>query len=82
MDINGAVNKSSESLKSLYKEFVDLLGKQQPEFADDYEKFYRPFEKEGFRVLSFHFSEPGYLSNHPRFQNAVKRKIFLDEGPI
>ncbi len=78
----GVAPPSGERLEALHGEFVALLGEQQPEFADDYEKFYRPLEGEGFRIFRFHFCESPALSHHPRYAAGVKRKAIVDDGPF
>jgi phenylacetate-CoA ligase len=69
-----------ETLKTLHAEFVTLLSKQQPEFGEDYEKFYRPAEKDGLNIFRFYFNESPSLSE--KFQAATKRKIIVEKGPL
>jgi len=67
---------------ALHAEFVALLSEQQPEFGEDYEKFYRSAEAQGLRIFSFHFCQSPHLSQHSRFKSATKRKIIIEKGPL
>ena len=78
----GVAPPTGERLETLHREFVALLSEQQPEFRDDYEKFYRPLEGEGLRIFQFHFCEGPALSDHPRYASGVKRKVIVEDGPF
>jgi phenylacetate-CoA ligase len=79
---NGQAAPNAELCETFHAELVDLLGKQQPEFAEDYERFYRPFESQGLRIFQFHFSAFGELSGHPQYQTGIKRKTIIPAGPL
>jgi phenylacetate-CoA ligase len=78
----GVEAPSGECLETLHREFVALLSEQQPEFRDDYEKFYRPLEGEGLRIFQFHFCESPALSDHPKYASGIKRKVIVEDGPF
>jgi phenylacetate-CoA ligase len=78
----GVAPPSGQSLESLHREFVALLGEQQPEFGDDYERFYRPLEGEGLRIFTFFFCESPKLSDHPKYASGIKRKVLVEHGPF
>jgi phenylacetate-CoA ligase len=71
-----------ETLEALHREFVALLSEQQPEFRDDYERFYRPLEGGGLRIFQFHFCESPALSDHPKYALGIKRKVLVEDGPF
>jgi phenylacetate-CoA ligase len=71
-----------KKLDELHAELVALVSEQQPEFGEDYEKFYKPFEKDGLRIFRFHFTEAPGLSEHPKLKSMIKRKILVENGPI
>jgi phenylacetate-CoA ligase len=77
-----ALLPTEEEVATMQSEFVSLLSIQQPEFGEDYEKFYRPAEVLGLPIFQFHFSTFPYLENHPRFASATKRTVVLDQGPL
>jgi phenylacetate-CoA ligase len=76
----GRVQPDEIEVLRLHHQLVRLLGEQQPEFAEDYAKFYRPFEQRGFRIFRFHFTPAPTLSERQR--EAVKRKIIVERGPL
>lgn len=78
----GCATPTGERLDAIYREFVDRLGVVQPEFKEDYEKFYRPFEAAGLRIFRFHFTASPGLSDHQKYASSVKRKIIIENGPI
>ena len=66
----------------IHSEFVNLLSQQQPEFSDDYEKFYRPSEDDGLRIFQFHFCKDKTLSDSIPYNTGIKKKIIVENGPI
>jgi phenylacetate-CoA ligase len=76
----GQAAPEGEALKSLHAEFVTLLSQQQPEFGEDYEKFYRPAEKDGLNIFRFYFHEHPTLAD--KFASSTKRKIIVEKGPV
>jgi phenylacetate-CoA ligase len=67
---------------ALKAELVDALGRQQPEFAEDYDKFYKPFEGQGLHIFRLHFCEAPHLAAHPKLKAHFKRKTLIDHGPL
>jgi len=76
----GRVEPDESDVRLLHDRLVLLLGQQQPEFADDYETFYRPFEQNGLRIFRFVFTPAPQLSALQR--QAIKRRIILERGPL
>lgn len=72
----------NDQLKIIHQELVNSLGEQQPEFALDYKKLYQPLEQDDLMLFQFHFCESPYLLNHPQLKNIIKRKLFIDNGPL
>ena len=58
----GQDEPSESEVRSLHAQIVELLGQEQPEFADDHERFYRPFEQDGLRIFRFIFTPAPRLS--------------------
>jgi phenylacetate-CoA ligase len=75
-------NGEQEPKYDIHSEFVKLLSEQQPEFADDYEKFYRPFENEGMYIFQFHFCKDKTLSENGLYNSGIKKKVIIEKGPI
>lgn len=73
---------NESSRKKIHEELVHLMGEQQPEFALDYQKFYQALEKENLMLFNLTFCEAPYLLNHPKLTAHIKRKIFVDKGPL
>ncbi len=71
-----------EPSNDIHSEFVELLCKQQPEFADDYDKFYRPSEDDGLRIFQFHFCKDKTLSESIAYNTGIKKKVIVENGPI
>jgi hypothetical protein len=71
-----------EPKSDIHSEFVELLCKQQPEFSDDYDKFYRPSEADGLRIFEFHFCKDKTLSESVQYNAGIKKKIIIENGPI
>ncbi len=71
-----------EPSNDIHSEFVELLCQQQPEFSDDYDKFYRPCENEGLRIFKFHFCKDKTLSESIQYNTGIKKKIIVEFGPI
>jgi phenylacetate-CoA ligase len=77
-----AIPPSGPRLEALHEELVVLLGEQQPEFREDYEKFYRILEGEGLRIFQLHFCVTPALSEHPKYTAGIKRKVIVEDGPF
>ena len=78
----GAAAPGPRELEEAHAEMVTLLGRAQPEFAEDYERFYKPFEADGLRIFHFEFTPPGSLSANERHTSAIKKRIIVERGPI
>jgi phenylacetate-CoA ligase len=76
----GRGEPNEQATRQLHDQLVRLLGQEQPEFADDYERFYRPFEQSGFQIFRFLFTPAPRLSDMRR--QAIKRRIILERGPL
>jgi len=76
----GQAEPNELAIQQLHDQLVQLLGQEQPEFADDHETFYRPFEESGLRIFRFIFTPAPRLSAMQR--QAIKRKIILERGPL
>jgi len=76
----GRDEPDESDLRLLHNRLVQLLGQEQPEFADDYETFYRPFEQEGLRIFRFVFTPAPQLTALQR--QAIKRRIIIERGPL
>jgi phenylacetate-CoA ligase len=76
----GRAEPDESEVQHLHEGLVQLLGRQQPEFAADYETFYRPFEPSGLRILRFLFTPSPRLSQWQL--KKIKRRIILERGPV
>ncbi len=76
----GSIEPDEAVVRQLHDQLVQLLGAEQPEFAEDHEKFYRPFEQDGLRIFRFIFTPAPRLSAVQR--QAIKRRIILERGPL
>jgi phenylacetate-CoA ligase len=76
----GRSEPDESRVQLLHEQLVGLLGQEQPEFADDYETFYRPFEQNGLRIFRFIFTAAPRLSAITR--QAIKRRIIIERGPL
>ena len=63
-------------------EFADLLGRLQPEFKEDYAKFYSTVSSIEDNIFQFHFCKSGQVESMPRYYTSVgKRRIVQDRNP-
>lgn len=84
IECKGKDNVLSDDIsEALCLEFADSLGRLQPEFKDDYEKFYSQASGPKDRIFQFHFCKEGVVENHKNYFTGVqKRKIIQPKNPL
>src|SRR5262249_22035340 len=69
--------------EALCIELADLLGRLQPEFKEDYAKFYSHASGAKDRIFQFHFGAEGSVEKFPGYFTGVqKRKIIQNRSPV
>lgn len=76
-------NEPSHAKKlQLYDELIEKLEEQQPEFLEDYPKYFEPYQNTEYQLLKFHFCTEPHLQNNEKIGKGIKKKIIFKEGPL